>query len=617
MRRKTTHLHHFIIVALLFFVIYNIGGGTLHSRTHSVQEDGEQVGTPPLVKPKAKGLKKYVNKVKKCPKYMDYASVPHFREERGETPLNLPYQRPPENCRTFKSSIIDDFLEAFLVRIKNPDLARLFENTFPNTLDTTILWHVTAEQNKKLHNHKLKHISYRNEKPETFVVTGDIHAEWLRDSAWQLSTYQPFIRYDSKLLELMKGAINLQAQFLFHNPYCNAFHPPAYTHVHRGDSAVDDVSPRPDWRQVFECKYEIDSLASFLTLSRQFYENAPETEKFTFIDDDWLVAVGRLITVLFRESVPTYDENGVVNPFYYKFQRHTNIASETQPLAGTGNPVNGGIGLIRSAFRPSDDSTVFQYFIPGNAHMCVELEHLANILKHYHSKIVLEEEISEDGKQDHTALLELIDKASSFSTAIREGILEHAIFEHPRYGLVFAYEIDGYGSSLFMDDANIPSLLSLPDLGFINAHDQVYQNTRKMIMSKDGNPYYIQGSHFQGIGGPHIGIHNAWPMSLMVAIRTTDRDKDIEDYLQRILESTGGLGLIHESIQAFTPNGMLFTRPWFAWANSEFAKTILKLAEQKPHLIFKEEYLNNKFTLDKFLSSLLEKTKRGENIMDD
>ncbi|AET38645.1 glycoside hydrolase family 125 protein Ecym_3142 [Eremothecium cymbalariae DBVPG len=536
-----------------------------------------------------------------CENYADYARVPHFASDGSSTPLGLPNQRPPEDCRTFSSPLIEEFIKEFKGKLKDQDLAILFENTFPNTLDTTILWHVTAEENQRMKNHADQN-SYRNEYPETFVVTGDIKAEWLRDSSWQLAVYQPFIKRDPYIKELIRGAINTQSQLFLHNPYCNAFHPPPYSKATPRESAIDDVFPKPNWAQVLECKYEIDSLASFLTLSRQYYQNAPEEDMFDFVTDDWLLAVKRLFQIVDREADSTFFPDGGLHEFMYKFKRQTNIGTETLPLDGSGNPMKSGTGLVRSAFRPSDDACIFQYFVPGNAHLAVELEYLVDILTDY---LIYENA----GKSKTTNYYNvdigtLIENSEERARKIREGIENNAVFEHPDFGRVLAYEVDGYGSRVFMDDANIPSLLSLPDIGYISKDNELYQNTRDMILSMKGNPYYMNGVYFKGIGGPHIGLKYAWPMSLLVRIRTSEDDKEIMDCLKLIMENTGGLGLIHESIQTSTAGGTEYTRSWFAWANSEFAKTIFDLADRKPHLIFTQEALEKKFNLNSFIAGI-------------
>lgn len=516
----------------------------------------------------------------KCINYIEYSQDPHGPLSSGH--LKLPYQRPPKHCRTFASPAVEKLLLDLQERIDNPDLYRLIENALPNTLDTAILWYDT-----------------KREPFETFISTGDIHAEWLRDSTRQLSIYQKLTPYDQALADMVKGAINLQAGYIVNDPYCNAFHPPKRSDVKKGDSAKDKVNPKPNWNNVFECKYEIDSIASFLTLTREYFENTKDISVFT---KDWFRALTNVIILIKRESSPTFkDENGQVLPFYYSFQRNTDIGTETLPLAGTGNPVNFGIGLVRSAFRPSDDACILQFFVPGNIQMQYELSAIWEILNS------IKDELTIQIPEITAAKLQiLLDDLKKYSDIISEAIQTHAIVNHPKYGKVYAYEVDGYGGSIFMDDANIPSLLSIPELtDQTSASDEIYQNTRKMILSKSGNPYYLKGPYFKGIGGPHIGIHNAWPMSLLVQIRTSDDDEEILELLELVLKTTGGLGLIHESINVMIPDGSSYTRPWFSWANSEFGKTILDLAERKPHLIFKEAFKNKPYYIGKdFKNSL-------------
>lgn len=509
-------------------------------------------------------LKKMDIKVKKCPDYVTYSQQKHLPFSEGK--YNYPYMRPAPKCRTFQSEAVEKLIDDLKSKIADPDLSRLVENCLPNTLDTTILWHKNRGGNTPRGDSRVF--------PQSFIVTGDIHAEWLRDAARQLSVYQPLIKHDPKLKNLILGAINTQAYYVVDSPYCNAFHPPPGSGVKKGNTAFDSVFPVPNWKQVFECKYEIDSLASFLTLTNDYFENS--NGDLSFINNVWIRALEKLLVVLRRESVPSFDEEtGQALTFYYSFQRNTNIGSETLPLGGVGNPVNYGTGLIRSAFRPSDDATILQFFVPGNIHMYTELKRAR---KNF---------INNDNIPRDRLIVETVD---SFIETLSVGIEKYGIINHPEFGKVYAYEVDGYGSATFMDDANIPSLLSIPDLGYKPVDDEVYQNTRKMILSKEGNPYYLKGYYFEGIGGPHIGIKNAWPMSLLMRIRTTDDDEEIMNSLELVMQTTGQLGLMHESINVNSRNGKDYTRPWFAWCNSEFGKTILHLAKHKPHLIFKKEF---------------------------
>jgi meiotically up-regulated gene 157 (Mug157) protein len=516
------------------------------------------------------------SKTSKCLDYVEYSKTRHAPFSSGKHAY--PYMRPAPKCRTFVSKLVDLLIDDLKSKIADPDLARLVENCLPNTLDTTVLWHKPSGQNKNI-------------QPQTFIVTGDIHAEWLRDSARQLSVYQPLIKHDPALKEMIKGAINTQAKYVLNSPYCNAFHPPPGSGVRKGNTAKDLVYPMPDWEQVFECKYEIDSLASFLTLSNDYFENSGGDS--SFLTKTWWAAYEKLLVVFRRESQPSFDEEtGYQMPYYYTFQRHTTSGSETLPLGGVGNPVNYGTGLVRSAFRPSDDSCILQFFIPGNIHALTELRRT--------KKNLLTAENIE--MNDNQIVLDVTEK---FIQDITRGIEEHGIVNHPRHGKVYAYEVDGYGGSTFMDDANIPSLLSIPDLGFTSVNDEVYQNTRKMILEKSANPYYLKGRSFEGIGGPHVGLSFAWPMSLLIRIRTTDDDNEITKYLSLVMDNTAGLGLMHEGINVHSQGGMDYTRPWFAWCNSEFGKTILHLAKHKPHLIFKEEYATIPYDIDTVFNSLL------------
>lgn len=542
----------------------NIVSESVEGNEHSFQWEDEIT---------AEFLKQLDRSTHKCVNYVDHSKKKHMPLSKGK--FRYPYMRPAPKCRTFNSPALERVIQDLKLKIKDPDVARLMENCLPNTLDTTILWHRQT-------------LAHGRELPETFVVTGDIHAEWLRDLARQLSVFQPLVKHDDGLKTLIKGAIRTQIQYVVAAPYCNAFHPPPHSDVKPGETARDQVFPLPDWRRVFECKYEIDSLASFLTLTNEYLVNLGHD--LSVITTAWMHAYEKLLAVLQRESRPLFDpETGFAAPFYYSFQRHTNIGSETLPLGGVGNPVNYNTGLIRLAFRPSDDATILQFFVPGNAYMLAELK---NTMRNVFDRI--------EPTPETRRYAEI---TRGFISEIEYGLKNHAIVKHPKWGEVYAYEVDGYGGAVFMDDANIPSLLSLPETGVVDVDDTVYQNTRRMVLSKEGNPYFLHGPFFEGIGGPHIGIRHAWPMSLLVRMRTSTNDEEIMENLERVMAATGGLGLMHESVNVNARGGNDYTRPWFAWCNSEFGKTILHLAVHKPHLIFKKEYASKPYDLDAVFSS--------------
>lgn len=367
-------------------------------------------------------------------------------------------------------------------KMVNKDLARLFENAFPNTLDTTVRWH---DDGTVKHTELKVRTNARNagqwEGAQSFVVTGDINAEWLRDSTNQLLQYQPLVKADPAIYNLILGAINTQAEYVITSPYCNAFQPPPDSKLPASQNGQNDVvHPAYESSFVFECKYELDSLAAFLSLGNSFYNHSKSLD---FLTPRWYLALDTLLGVLEQQSESTFDPvTGRFEKNRYTFSRHTAQGTETLPLSGIGNPLNYGTGLVRSAFRPSDDATILGFLIPANAMIAVELSRTSEILR--------------AAKKDRLA--EDLEKRAR---VIKEGVWEYGVVEHKRFGKVFAFEVDGYGGHILMDDANVPSLLALPTMGFVENSDPVYVNTRNMILNKAGNPYYLEGKAFRGIGG--------------------------------------------------------------------------------------------------------------------
>lgn len=389
--------------------------------------------------------------------------------------------------------------------MKDPDLARLFENAFPSTTDTTIKFHTTgSDKRAKSKGDHGTHGEKNWEGPQSFVITGDIVAEWLRDSTNQLSPYQPLAKKDPAVFSLILGAINTQAEYVIESPYCNAFQPPPIAGLSPSHNGQDDVvHPTYEPSAVFECKYELDSLAHFLALTNNFYEHTGSTD---FLTLRWFRAINTVLEVLEQQSRSTFDpETGRFVGNQYTFQRKTTLGTETLNLRGIGNPLNNGTGLVRSAFRPSDDATILGFFIPANAMMAAELKRTAAMLK------------AAPGK--YTALAETV---ARWSQVITKGVWEHGVVKHRVFGDVFAYEVDGYGSHILMDDANYPSLLALPLMGFLSADDLTYRNTRRMLLSKQSNPYYLTGHDFKGIGGTLISLAQILPArSLSLSLSLT------------------------------------------------------------------------------------------------
>jgi meiotically up-regulated gene 157 (Mug157) protein len=229
--------------------------------------------------------------------------------------------------------------------IKDPDLYRLFENTFPNSLDTAVKWKGFAASNSK--------------EELTFLITGDINAMWLRDSANQMQSYLSLVTanssYDS-LASLYRGVINLQARYVNEAPHCNSFQPPIESGLAptQNQATPDNFSPYVDNQTVFECKYELDSLAAFLEISTNYYEATKDIQFFR--DFNWVKTINTILDTTQALLHGTYASNGSVNDSPYTWMRDTTIGTETLDNSGRGNPVQDGTGLVRSAFRPSDDA---------------------------------------------------------------------------------------------------------------------------------------------------------------------------------------------------------------------------------------------------------------------
>ncbi|KAM3443976.1 hypothetical protein NHJ13734_001700 [Beauveria thailandica] len=454
-----------------------------------------------------------------CPDYNTYAQQPHAPYSGG--PLKLPYMRPSAECRTFKSPAVEKVIEDMKARLKNPDLARLFENAFPSTLDTTVKY---FDPSANL----------------AFIITGDITAQWLRDTGNQFAHLYKLLPQDENLKNLVKAVINTEARYIYQFPYCGAFQPP------------------PESGLPPSHNYELDSLAGFLKISRSYYEN---TQDSSFVNENWRKAMQMILRLLRDQSQSSWSDDWEFVS-YYNWTGTPGSLSPPVTNGGNGEPKLAN-GLVGSSHRPSDDLCVFGYVTSDNAMISVELALVADVL----DKIGAEKKMASQARR--------------FSGIIRKAIWDNTRTSHG----IFAYETNGYGGMYMMDDANVPSLLSLPYLGFLPRNDSTYIKTKDAMLSRM-NPYYAEGKKFKGVGGPHVNATYPWPMSQVSAIFGTDDDGEIAERLALIVENTSGLGLIHESIHIY--NASDYTRPWFAWANSYFAEMVLDLAERKPGLILKK-----------------------------
>ena len=443
-------------------------------------------------------------------------------------PSRLTANRPKLENRKFSSKAVEEVIVEAGDRIKDPAIKRLFINCFPNTIDTTVDWNGSYD------------------KPDTFVITGDIDAMWLRDSTAQVWPYIPFIKKDEKLKAMISGLINRQINCVHIDPYANSFNKNA-----SGSPWKTDHTKMKS--EIHERKWEIDSLCYVIRLCYGFWKESSEIKLF---DQKWYEAM-KLIVKTFKEQ-QRKDSKGP-----YSFMRTTRISTDTVAGRGWGNPVKAN-GLICSIFRPSDDSTIYPYLIPSNFFAVASLRQLSEML----INIFDDEDFSAEA-------LELADE-------VEKAIYNFAVKKHPEFGKILAYEIDGFGNQLFMDDANIPSLLSLPYLSCLDVDSEIYQNTRRFLLSEN-NPYYYKGKVASGIGSPHTGVETIWHMSLIMQAMTSGSDDEINQLLNFIKRSHGNRWFMHESFNK--NNGDDFTRHWFAWANTLFGELILKILKEKPHLL--------------------------------
>ena len=437
--------------------------------------------------------------------------------------------RPRPADRHFQSEIVEQFIAQLRARIADPELAQLFVNCFPNTLDTTV------------------EPGTFEGKPDTVVITGDIPAMWQRDSSAQVWPYLPLARKDDRLRSLIEGVIRRQARHILIDPYANAF-------------MADLNAPPLEWSRhdetemkqgVGERKYELDSLCYPIRLAHGYWTQTGASQPF---DAQWHNAM-RVVVRTMREQ---QRKNG---PGPYHFQRSATTPTETLGEKGFGNPVK-PVGLIASGFRPSDDACIFPFLVPSNLFAVTSLRQLSDMA----NKILHDGSLAQD--------------ASSLSDEVEAALRMHAIAPEPEGG-IWAYEVDGFGGRVLMDDANVPSLLALPYLNS-SPNAELYARTRAFVWS-ERNPWFFRGSAGEGIGGPHEGANMIWPMSQTIYALTSNSPKEVWQAVKMLKVSSAGTGFIHESY--FKDDPKRFTRAWFAWANTLFGELIAHLAQTQPDIL--------------------------------
>lgn len=422
---------------------------------------------------------------------------------------------------TTKTSEIKDLIRKIGADLSNKiddtKLKNIFYNCFINTMETTV--------------------EYNEENMDTFIITGDIPAMWLRDSTSQIEHYLPFVNEHEDLKKLFVGLINRQVFCILHEAYANAFNKTA-----NGQKWDNDITKDSPW--VWERKYEIDSLCFPVRLIYKYWKKSNDS---SFFNDE--------IRKVFYKIVELWKiEQNHFECSDYSFQRLNCSPTDTLTNGGLGDPVS-YTGMTWSGFRPSDDACKYNYLIPSNMFATVALGYISEI-----AEIIFKD----------TNLKNIADKLKS---EIEKGINEYGIIHTEEFGDIYAYEVDGLGNYNLMDDANVPSLLSIPYIGYKNINDEIYQNTRKFILSKN-NPYYYEGSVAKGIGSPHTPPEYIWHISLSMQGLTTENEIEITNLINTLINSDGNTGYMHEGF--YCNDSTKFTREWFAWSNSLFADFIYK-----------------------------------------
>lgn len=435
--------------------------------------------------------------------------------------------RPTSENRAFYSPQLDDYLGEISQKINNVEIRQLFNNTFSNTLDTTAYNYV------------------REGKSHTYIITGDIEAMWLRDSTAQVWHYLPLAKTSTEMDRLLVGLIGNQARCILMDPYANAFYDEEELGVHATD--MTQMSPG-----VHERKWELNSLIYPIALATAYWRITQNPQPF---DAQWCESISLILTTL-----------KVQQRFYshgpYFFKRVTLNQIDTLGNQGSG-PSYQPTGMIASSFRASDDACTYPFNIPENLFALKTLKNLLELL-------------------NDLKLSQFIDPLNLLILNISSGIEKYGHIDHPIYGKMYAFEVDGLGNTVSMDDANVPSLLSLPYLGVIEVDDEIYTATRTFILSQE-NPYYFSGALGSGIGSPHTANNSIWPISLIIQASTSTNDEEILSCLRLLIKSSAGTGLLLESFNVDNAND--YTRAWFAWCNSLFGGLIVRLVQERPGLL--------------------------------
>lgn len=403
----------------------------------------------------------------------------------------------------------------------SPKLAELYRNCYPNTIETATEFMPDGS---------------------VFVLTGDIPAMWLRDSTAEVSHYIPLAAENEEIGNLIKGVIKRQRMYIETEPYANAFKKNPNRHREFDDYPLNNPI-------VWERKYEIDSLCYPIRLTYLYWK---ATGDKSVLGEDF-VKSAKITVDLWRTEQHHFEKSP------YRFTRKKAPEKDTLGNNGMGNPVE-YTGMTWSGFRPSDDSCRYGYLVASNMFASVVLGYLAEMLEAEH--------------KDET---ELISECKALKAEIEAGINKFAVIETENHGKIYACEVNGKGDYFLFDDANVPSLLSAPYLGFCDCEDEIYRNTRSFILSKD-NPYYYEGKFAKGVGSPHTPEGYIWHIALSMQGLTSNSPDEIREILHMLETTDGGKGYMHEGFDANNPKK--FTRSWFSWSCSLFAELVEKAVNE-------------------------------------
>lgn len=422
---------------------------------------------------------------------------------------------PDHLIKEAKDCILEGLSSAKEAMASVEGLPLMFENCFMNTISTTV----------------------KMDAEGCFVITGDIPAMWLRDSTAQVLHYLRFVS-EEPVRKIIEQLLDRQMRLILLDPYANAFN--------QTESDFDNGDRPRASGFVWERKYELDSLCYPLWLAQKYYDRVGHGP---WLNERFYEALRCIVELMAKEQYHAEESD-------YRFHRENCLESDTLSNNGIGSPV-GYTGMVYSAFRPSDDSCRYHYLIPSNlfaSHVLKSAAFFAGLF------------------DDPDLAL----KANALSAEIWEGVMTYGTVDHPEFGKILSYETDGMDHHLLMDDANVPSLLSLPYLGCLNKEDELYQNTRAFVLSLK-NPFYFEGKAGKGIGSPHTPDRYIWPISLCMQMMTSSSLAEKRLMLKTLLGTHAGTGLMHEGFDADDPTQ--FTRPWFAWANSLFGEALMRLYE--------------------------------------